>query len=44
MDSDKLNYIFKNTKNIISDTKKIFKNILLTKNEKKIYINFYIIC
>ena len=35
MNSDLLNYIFQNTKNIINDTKSIFDNIIITDNEKK---------
>ena len=35
MDNNILNYIFQNTKNIINDIKNIFKNIVITNNEKK---------
>lgn len=41
MDNDILNYIFKNTKNIINDAKNIFKNIVITNNEKK-YIYLFL--
>ena len=32
--NNKINYIFENTKNILDNTKHIFKNIIITEKEK----------
>jgi len=41
MDNNILDYIFQNTKNIINDAKNIFKDIVITNNEKK-YIYLFL--